>query len=130
MCASLASRVLASAGCVTAAWLGGCSNHTSSATLPTVDSGGAALVYVGLGGTQFVPANLTIDAGATVEWYWMMDDHSVTSGDGMTCTPNSGFDTGIHSAGFSYSLRFMDSGTYNYYCIEHCPVMSGSVTVR
>jgi plastocyanin len=79
---------------------------------------------------QFVPANITIDAGATVEWYWLMDDHSVTSGDGTTCTPDNGFDTGIQSAGFSFSHRFIDSGTYNYYCTEHCPVMIGSVTVR
>jgi aldose sugar dehydrogenase len=130
MCAPFASRLLASAGCVAAALVGGCSNHASSATLPEVDSGGAALVYVGRGGMQFVPANITIDAGATVEWYWLMDDHSVTSGDGKTCTPDNGFDTGIHSAGFSFSHQFIDSGTYNYYCVEHCPVMTGSVTVR
>jgi len=113
----------------------GCNNPSSAtapppAPLPAVDSGGALLVYVGLGGLQFAPANMTVDAGATVEWYWVMDDHSVTSGDGTTCTPDHRFDTGIQNSGFTFSLQFTDSGTYNYYCIEHCPPMSGSITVR
>lgn len=130
MRASLASRAFAGPVCAAAVVLGGCSNHASSASLPAIDSGDAVLVYVGSGGAQFMPAKITIDAGTTVEWYWLMDDHSVTSGDGTTCTSDNGYNSGIHATGFTFSRPFIDSGTYNYYCIEHCPAMSGSVTVR
>jgi plastocyanin len=128
---SFASRVVASAVCLAAAVLGGCGNPTPSASLPVVDSGGAALVYVGVGdgGASFMPPRITIDAGATVEWYWVTDDHSVTSG--ATCSSDNAFGTRIQNTGSSFSHPFIDSGTYNYFCIEHCAMgMTGSIIVR
>ena len=77
----------------------------------------------------YIPANITINAGDTVEF--VNSDtaaHTVTGGspaDG----PSGVFDSSLVMGGASYSFTFEDAGTYDYFCMVH-PWMVGSVTVN
>ena len=77
----------------------------------------------------YIPANITINAGDTVEF--VNSDtaaHTVTGGspaDG----PSGVFDSSLVMGGASYSFTFDDAGTYDYFCMVH-PWMVGSVTVN
>jgi plastocyanin len=83
------------------------------------------------GGNRFSPADVTIQAGQTVEWVWPAGSsgHNVTPDD--TEPPTSG---PVASGPETYSHTFNTPGTYNYYCIAHgLPGgggMSGTVTVE
>jgi plastocyanin len=86
-------------------------------------------VEVGAGpsGINFNPKIVNINAGDTVVWTWIGSmSHSVTEG-----TPDhpTGFDSGIHSAGFTFSQTFTDPGTVDYYCIPHGVLMLGTINV-
>ncbi len=77
----------------------------------------------------YSPANITINAGDTVNW--MNTDsaaHTVTGGspaDG----PSGVFDSSLVMAGAEFAFTFNDSGSYDYFCMVH-PWMVGSVTVN
>ncbi|WP_428323897.1 cupredoxin domain-containing protein [Nitrosopumilus sp.] len=77
----------------------------------------------------YIPANITINAGDTVEF--VNSDtaaHTVTGGspaDG----PSGVFDSSLVMGGASYSFTFEDAGSYDYFCMVH-PWMVGSVTVN
>ena len=77
----------------------------------------------------YIPADITINAGDTVEW--INSDtaaHTVTGGtpaDG----PSGVFDSSLVMADASYSFTFDDAGTYDYFCMVH-PWMVGTVTVN
>lgn len=88
----------------------------------------------------YIPAQLTVPAGATVTWVNQDSvGHTVTEGD-----PNSPkqpnvrvFDSSgeiitgkvaLMGAGESWSYTFTTPGTYEYYCIVH-PYMIGHITV-
>ena len=77
----------------------------------------------------YIPADITINAGDTVEW--TNSDtaaHTVTGGtpaDG----PSGVFDSSLVMADASYSFTFDDAGTYDYFCMVH-PWMVGTVTVN
>ncbi len=77
----------------------------------------------------YIPADVTINAGDTVEW--TNSDtaaHTVTGGtpaDG----PSGVFDSSLVMANASYSFTFDDAGTYDYFCMVH-PWMVGIVTVN
>ena len=92
-----------------------------AATLARAD-GHATTHQVAIKGFAFEPANLTINAGDTVEF---------TNEDGAshTATADSGaFDTGNLRRGQSASLTFTSAGTFSYFCAVH-PHMKGSITV-
>ena len=87
------------------------------------------MVDVAPGGHFFLPDSVTIQAGDTVMWTWKDGGHSVTSG--YPGQPSGMFDSGVRSAGFTFSFTFQNAGTFLYYCTPHgaCCGMTGVVTV-
>ncbi len=77
----------------------------------------------------YLPADITINAGDTVEWINVdMLVHTVTGGspaDG----PSGVFDSSLVMANANYAFTFDDAGSYDYFCMVH-PWMVGSVTVN
>jgi plastocyanin len=73
----------------------------------------------------YIPVAVTINAGDTVEWDWSgtSASHSSTSDTGL-------WDSGIHSAPFSFPFVFTNAGTFPYHCSNPFhTTMKGSVTV-
>ena len=73
----------------------------------------------------YSPSNVHLNVGGTVTWY--NDDiayHTVTSNDGSS----EEFDSGMVKPGKTFSYKFNNSGTYDYYCMIH-PWMVGTVVV-
>ena len=74
------------------------------------------------------PADITINAGDTVEWDNIdTAAHTVTSGspaDG----PSGVFDSSLLMASATYAFTFEDAGNYDYFCMVH-PWMVGTVSV-
>jgi len=77
----------------------------------------------------YLPADITINAGDTVEW--INGDtaaHTVTGGspaDG----PSGVFDSSLVMADATFAFTFDNTGSYDYFCMVH-PWMVGSVTVN
>jgi len=89
------------------------------------------VVQVGQGGLKFDPQNVTINVGDSVQWTWVGGiAHSTTSG--TPGNPDGLWDSGLHSAPFTFSVTFTTAGTFNYFCSAHglCCGMIGSVTVN
>ena len=60
----------------------------------------------------FLPATLHVRAGDVVTWGWgsfFPRPHSTTSNDGL-------WDSGVHSAPYTFSYTFTQPGTFHYYC--------------
>lgn len=77
----------------------------------------------------FSPADITVNAGDTVEW--MNIDtaaHTVTAGSPADVQIEI-FDSSLLMASASYSFTFDEAGSYDYFCMVH-PWMIGSVTVN
>ncbi len=78
----------------------------------------------------YVPANLTIDIGTTVNWTnGGIDIHTTTS-----YTPGPGgtgylWNSGILQPGQSYNYTFTQTGTFNYFCGVHPTTMFGQIVV-
>ncbi|MDA4128206.1 MAG: plastocyanin/azurin family copper-binding protein [Thaumarchaeota archaeon] len=80
-------------------------------------------------GTQqpFTPGNFTVKVGGTVTWVNKdTTTHTVTS----TSVPSGAktFDSGNLPYGLSFSVKFDQPGTYQYYCSIH-PSMKGTIIV-
>ena len=70
----------------------------------------------------FVPATLTVPAGATVTWTNQdQEPHTVVAGDGSFRSPGLG-------TGATYSYTFPTAGSFDYICSIH-PFMHGTVVV-
>jgi plastocyanin len=70
----------------------------------------------------FVPANITVSAGESVQWTNLDDEgHTVSATDGA-------FESGLMAGGVTFSQVFDTPGTYDYVCAIH-PEMRGTVTV-
>lgn len=77
----------------------------------------------------YLPADITINAGDTVEWVNVdTAAHTVTSGN-LADGPSRVFDSSLVMGSASYSFTFNDAGSYDYFCMVH-PWMVGSVTVN
>ena len=77
----------------------------------------------------YIPADITINAGDTVEW--TNSDtaaHTVTGGSPAE-GPSGVFDSSLVMGGAVYSFTFEEAGSYDYFCMVH-PWMVGSVTVN
>jgi len=112
-----------------------------AATTPAFASDGTVTVSAPIGsgvtGCEetnecFIPADITIHAGDTVEW--SNDDtaaHTVTSGDIQVDSADVGtvFDSGLFMAGATFPVTFDEAGTYPYFCMVH-PWMVGTVIVQ
>lgn len=73
---------------------------------------------------EFVPEQLTVPVGSTVEWIWtdQLDQHNVWWTDqNLPNSPTKG-------AGYRWAVQFLAPGTYDYYCTLH-PGMLGTVVV-
>ena len=84
--------------------------------LPHFARAATTTVNVGQGGTNFVPSSVTIRTGDTVQWNWVANNHSATSG--SPGVPNGIFDSGIHNNGFTFSHTFATAGSF--------PITAGS----
>jgi plastocyanin len=70
----------------------------------------------------FVPANVTVSVGDSVEWTNLDDEgHTVTATEGA-------FESGLMAGGVTFSQVFDTPGTFDYVCAIH-PDMRGTVTV-
>ena len=75
----------------------------------------------------YIPAQITVGVGETVTW--SNDDtaaHTVSSGT-IEGGPDGLFDSGLFTAGTTFSQTFEEEGTFDYFCVVH-PWMVGSVT--
>lgn len=98
----------------------------------------AATIHVTMN-RKFVPEDITINAGNTVEW--VVDDpysvHTVTDDPDAVDLPTrvqlpkgaKPFDSGSLTPGSHWKYRFTVPGVYRYVCIPHLG-MSGRITVR
>jgi plastocyanin len=88
-------------------------------------------ILVGGDGNRFVPADLTIEVGATVNWFWPEGStgHNVVPDDGDS-PPQSGPLVGYPKY---HSYQFTVPGVYRYHCMAHGAAggvgMSGTITV-
>ena len=97
-------------------------------------------VTVEIKNLQFVPIELVVAAGTTINWLNLDPlDHDVTSGvsvlgrqtRGMKQTkfPDEKFASGLFGQGKSFSVTFDAKGEYYYYCNIH-PFMVAKILVR
>ena len=74
------------------------------------------------------PPTLIVFVGAEI--IWRNDDsssHTVTSGN-IIEGPNGIFDSGLIKAGETFSVKFEESGKFDYFCMIH-PWANASITV-
>ncbi len=77
----------------------------------------------------FTPADITINAGDTIEWNNIdTAAHTVTSGSPAN-GPSGVFDSSLLMADATFAFTFEDAGEYDYFCMVH-PWMVGSVSVN
>jgi plastocyanin len=106
-------------------------NATLILLLVLATSAFAATHTVNQVGITFVPDDLTITAGDTVEWIWSSGAHTVTSGTDLA-DPNMGdfFDDPLTSVSTTVSFMFDTTGDFPYFCRPHVGLgMSGVVHV-
>ena len=107
----------------------------SAATTPTEQtdtgaaqkpSGGGGTATVDIKDIQFVPKDITVDAGTTITWTNSDSiPHTVTKEDG----PGADFDSGNVNGGDTFEQKFDEAGTVNYVCTIH-PGQTGTITVK
>jgi len=77
----------------------------------------------------YLPADITINAGDTVEWINVdTAAHTVTGGSPAE-GPSGVFDSSLVMADAVYAFTFEETGNYDYFCMVH-PWMVGSVSVN
>jgi len=88
-----------------------------------------AIISVGPDGDRvFSPLNITIKVNSTLVWKWDSGTHNVVSG--TICTPDGVFTSGSPTAGATFNWTFNQTGTFPYYCDNHCLLgMVGTVFV-
>lgn len=92
---------------------------------PKAESSGPQTVKVDIVGFKYVPASVKIKVGDTVTWTQVDTvKHTVT----IVAGPEN-FDSGLLTAGQTYSHTFTKPGTYSYKCTPH-PNMRGEVIVE
>lgn len=92
----------------------------------------AAVHQVTVRNFEFDPVNVVVAPGDTVQWNWESGSHTVTSGD-PPCVPDGlYFDEPINSANptYSYVIPMAAPSSIPYFCIPHCPLMAGTITVQ
>ncbi len=91
---------------------------------PSKETPVVGVAEVRLDGFAFAPANIVIDAGATVTWTnYDNVGHTVTSAEG------DDLKSGLFGQSETFRHTFDTTGEYRYYCEPH-PNMKGLVTVR
>jgi plastocyanin len=103
--------------------LGGLTAWPTSATPP------AAQVFMDSGSPYYVPAAVTVTAGAAIRWDNPTPTHHTVTHDG--CFDDSGrcaFDSGAVEPGGTYTIPNLPPGRYPYQCRIH-PIMRGIIIV-
>lgn len=77
----------------------------------------------------YSPADITINAGDTVEWVNVDTAAHTVTGGSPADGPSGVFDSSLVMGSASYAFTFNDSGNYDYFCMVH-PWMVGSVSVN
>ncbi|AJW70481.1 plastocyanin/azurin family copper-binding protein [Nitrosopumilus adriaticus] len=77
----------------------------------------------------YLPADITINAGDTVNWVNIDSAAHTVTGGSPADGPSGVFDSSLVMASAEYAFTFNDSGSYDYFCMVH-PWMVGSVTVN
>ena len=77
----------------------------------------------------YSPADITINAGDTVDWVNVDTAAHTVTGGSPSDGPSGVFDSSLVMADATYSFTFDDAGSYDYFCMVH-PWMVGSVTVN
>jgi plastocyanin len=77
----------------------------------------------------YLPADITINAGDTVEWINIDTAAHTVTGGSPADGPSGVFDSSLVMADAVYAFTFDDAGSYDYFCMVH-PWMVGSVTVN
>lgn len=89
---------------------------TGAAPTPSAvvtDATGAAVFLVEMGDHWFIPAQLSVPVGTTVEWRMRgTQEHDVWAYDGSFHSPTMG-------PGMRFSHTFTKPGTYKYLCLPH-----------
>ncbi len=83
-------------------------------------------------GLTFVPDDISINVGDTVEWIWAGGIHTVTNGIDFA-DPNFGalFDAPLDAANPSFSFTFFTDGDVPYFCQPHLTLgMTGIVRIQ
>jgi plastocyanin len=86
----------------------------------------AATTNVSVVSFTYNPVAVAIHVNDTVEWTWAGPFHSTTSDTAGL------WDSGVHSAPFTFTNKFTTAGTFPYYCTIHVTTfnMRGSVIVQ
>src|SRR5439155_11498992 len=92
---------------------------TAALTAPAA----ARAADVSIANKAFGPADVTIPSGGSVTWSWSEGPHNVHVVQGPEV-----FDSGIKSAGGTYTRALTAAGVYTYQCDVH-PSMRGQITV-
>jgi plastocyanin len=89
---------------------------------------------------QFVPNQLTITAGQTVQWvnedplhnHNASDDPDIDEEHRIARLPKGAkpFDSGVLTPGSRWSYRFTAPGRYHYVCVPHLPGMVADIIVK
>lgn len=93
----------------------------------------AATHQITQSGATWVPNDLTIDVGDTVEWIFTAGSHTVTEGtDDMTPPVGSKlFDEPLNAGSPLFSFTFTAEGDVDFYCRPHLVIgMTGVIHVQ
>ncbi|MBZ5631221.1 MAG: hypothetical protein LAO06_20400 [Acidobacteriia bacterium] len=106
---------------------------------PTAGDAGVVIVRMTMD-KQFVPNQLTITVGQTVQWvnddplhnHNVSDDPDIDEEHGIARLPKGAkaFDSGVLPPGSRWSHRFTLPGRYHYVCIPHLPGMVADIIVK
>ena len=79
---------------------------------------------------EFIPRDITIAPGDTVQWIWDFGTHTVTEGEDCTLD-NPLFNALLDGTHPTFRYVFDSPGIVHYFCLPHCVIrdMQGTVTV-
>lgn len=87
----------------------------------------ATVFVINTSNFQFAPANITLNLGDTVKWLWVSGTHTTTS---VTIPPGAvAWNSPLNSTATSFIYVPAKVGSYNYNCVFHAAVMTGSFAV-
>lgn len=101
---------------------------SASATFSNSPASAASNAAVMAKRFQFVPAEITVSSGTTVQWT-NQDNVAHTVDSGTPGAPDKKFSGPMDRTGNTFSFQFKAPGTYAYYCRQH-ETMTGKVIVN
>lgn len=106
--------------------------QASSGRAQTPKGSSEAVAFATIKNFEFIPATVTIAAGATVRWTNAdVANHQITSGvvEGNQPRPDGRVSSPLLFRGDEFSITFRTPGEHPYYCGVH-PFMRGTVGVK